>query len=104
MARNFAQQWKLCIRAQEATLKEIANSKLRRSLARNKSSSRADTTVGDSALFYKAQSRKGCPRWMGSAKILDLDDARVMVSCQSQTFKVDRYCVRKRLKETDATD
>ena len=33
---QFVQQWKLRKRAQEATRKEVANSKLRRSLARNK--------------------------------------------------------------------
>ena len=36
-AVQFVRQWKLRMRAQEATLKEITNSKLRRQLAHNKS-------------------------------------------------------------------
>ena len=36
LAGQFVQRWKLRMRAQEATLKEVANSKLRRLLARNK--------------------------------------------------------------------
>ena len=51
VAGQFAQQWKLRLRAQEATLKEIANSKLRRLLARNKSSNCADIAVRDSGLL-----------------------------------------------------
>ena len=51
---QFAQQWQLRIRAQEAALKEIANSKLRRLLAYNKTFDCADIKVGDTVLFYKA--------------------------------------------------
>ena len=36
LAGQFVQQWKLRMKAQEATLKAIANSKLRRLLAHNK--------------------------------------------------------------------
>ena len=35
LAGQFVQQWKLRMRAHEATLKQVANSKLRRLLARN---------------------------------------------------------------------
>ena len=47
---QFAQQRQLRIRAQEAALKEIANSKLRRLLAYNKTIDCIDIKVGD----YKA--------------------------------------------------
>ena len=47
LAGQFVQQWKLRTRAQEATLKEVANSKLRRLLARNKTSNCAEIDVGD---------------------------------------------------------
>ena len=47
---QFAQQWQLRIRAQEAALKEIANSKLRRLLADN-------NTFSCAVLFYKAPQR-----------------------------------------------
>ena len=104
LASQFVQQRKLRMRAQEGTLKEIADSKQRRLLARNKTINCPNVAAGDSALFYKAQSRKSSPRWRGHAKILDIFDTGVTVSLQSQTFKVARYCVRKRQKETDATD
>ena len=51
LAGQFVQQWKLQMRAQEATLKEVANSKFRRFLARNKTSNCAEIDVGDTAFF-----------------------------------------------------
>ena len=42
--------------AQEAALKEIANSRLRRLLAFTKSFTCADVKIGDAVLFHKAQS------------------------------------------------
>ena len=45
--------------AQEAALREIANSKLRRILAFNNSFDSVDVEVGDEFLFYKALSREG---------------------------------------------
>ena len=55
---QFVHQWQLRIRAQEAALKEIANSKLRRLLAYNKTFDSVDIKVGDEVLFYKAPRRK----------------------------------------------
>ena len=49
------QQWQLRIRVQEAALKEIANSKLRRLLAYNKTLESVDIKVGDVVLFYEAR-------------------------------------------------
>ena len=47
LAGQFVNQWKLRMRAQEATLKEIANNKLRRVLPRNKTFNCAEIDVGD---------------------------------------------------------
>ena len=55
---QFVQQWKLRMRPQEATLKEIANAKVRCPMAQNKSSNCADMPAGDSVLFSKAESEK----------------------------------------------
>ena len=63
VAGQFVQQWKLRMRAQGAALREVADSKLRRLLAYNKSGNCADIHVGDSALFYNAQNRKSSPPW-----------------------------------------
>ena len=101
LAGQFAQQWKLRMQAREATLGEIAKSKLRRLLAQNKSFNCTDVAVGDSVLFYKAKSRKSSPRWGGRAKILEIYETGLTVFFQSRTFKVARFCVRNRLKEKD---
>ena len=53
------------MRAQEAALKETANSKLRRLLAYNKSFSCADIAVGDTLLLYKT-SPPGKARHVGA--------------------------------------
>ena len=50
ISAQIARQWKLPTKAQEAALREIANSKLWRLLVLNQSSERADVEVGDSAL------------------------------------------------------
>ena len=98
---QFAQQWQLRIRAQEAALKEIANSKLRRLLAYNKTFDSVDVKVGDEVLFYKAPQKKSNPRWRGPATILDIDESGVVLKFQSQSFKVARYCVRRKVEEKD---
>ena len=98
---QFVQQWQLRIRAQEAALKEIANSKLRRLLAYNKTFDCADIKVGGSVLFYKAPRKKSNPRWRGPAAILDIDESGVVLKFQPQSFKVARYCVRRKLEEKD---
>ena len=48
----IVQRWKLRMRAQEATLKEIANGKLRRLLAHNETFNCAGVDLSDLALFY----------------------------------------------------
>ena len=53
LAGQFDQQRKRRMRAQEATLKEIANSELRRLLARNKSLNCADVSVGIQLRFIR---------------------------------------------------
>ena len=98
---QFAQQRQLRIRAQGAARKEIANSKLRRLLAYNKTFDCVDVKVGDSVLFYKAPQKKSNPRRRGPATILDIDESGVALKFQSQTFKVARYCVRRKLDEKD---
>ena len=57
VAGQFARQWKLRMRAQEAPLKGSANGYLRRVIAYNKSFSCTGVSVGGSVLFRKAQSR-----------------------------------------------
>ena len=104
LAGQFVQQWKLRMKAARATLKEIANSELRRLLARTKTFSCAEIDVGDMALFYKARSRKSSPRRTGPAKVLEIDATGETVSFQSQNFKVDRYGVRKRMKDSEVTE
>ena len=58
LAGQFVQPWKLRTRAQEATLKEAADGKIRRLLARNETFNCAEIDVGDIVLFYKAQNRE----------------------------------------------
>ena len=73
--------------AQEATLEEIANRKLRRLLAFNMSLTCADVELGDTALFCRAQRKKSAPRWRGPAFISDIDETGVTVKFQSQTSR-----------------
>ena len=80
VAGQFVNQWKLRMRAQEATLKEVANSKLRRILAHNQTFNSSDVKVGDMVIFYKAQNRKSSPRWRGPAKVLELDETGATVN------------------------
>ena len=86
LAGQFVQRRQLRMRAREATLKEVTNSKLRRLLARNKTSNCTEIDVGEMALFYKAQSRKNLPRRRGPARVLEIDESGVAVSFQSQNF------------------
>ena len=58
---QLAQQWKARMMAQEAALREIANSRLRRLLALNKSFSCTDVKIGGAVLFFKARSKKSAP-------------------------------------------
>ena len=90
--------------AQEAALKEIANSRLRRLSAVNKSLTCSDVKVGDTPLFHKAQRKESAPRCRGPALISDIDETGVTVKFQSQTFDVARFCVREKGEEKDADD
>ena len=95
---QFAQQWQLRMMAQEAALKKVATSKLRRLMARNKAFNCTDIKVGGSVLFYNSPRRKSQPHWRGPAWVLDIDETGAMVKFQTQSFKVARYCVRKQVK------
>ena len=93
-SEQFAQQWQLRMMPQEAALKEVANIKLRRLPAYNKTSNCTDVAIGDSVRFYKAPNRNGQTKWRGLASILDIDGTGVAVRDQGQTFQATRYCAR----------
>ena len=78
--------------SQQAAQKDVANCKLRRLLAYDKSLYRAFAEVGGAALSYKAANRKITPRRRGPAKISDIDETGVTARFQPQTFKVARFC------------
>ena len=90
--------------AQEAALREIAADRLRRSLAFNKSFTCTDVKIGDNVPLYKAQGKESAPRWMGPSLILDIDETGVTAKFQSQTQKVARFCVRKKVEAGDVED
>ena len=90
LAGQFVQQWKLRMRAREASFKENANSKLRRLLAHNETCNCAEIDVGDMAFCYKAQNWMSSLRRRGPAEVLEIDKTGVTVSRQSQNFKVAR--------------
>ena len=87
--------------ALEAAPREVAILKLRRFLVYNKSFNCADVQVGDPVLVRKSSCRRGAPRWSGTAKILDGDNAGATATFQSQTFKVGRYSVWKKVDAQD---
>ena len=62
---EFVQQWKLGMRAREAALNGVADSKLRRLLAYNKSSDCAEIAVGDSVRFLKLGIVQALPAGVG---------------------------------------
>ena len=98
---QFKQQWTFRTLAQEAALREVGNSKLRRHLSYSETPNCADVKLGDSVLFYKAPTKQGTPKRRGPACVLDIDDTGVTVRYQSQTFKVTRYCVRRQADEKE---
>ena len=55
-------------------------------------------------LFHKSTNKKSTPRWQGPAEILDNDVTGAPAKFQSQTFKVARYCARKKVAAKDAED
>ena len=87
---QFVRQWKLRKMVREAAVQEVANSSLRRLLARNKSSNRTDVKVGGSVLFCEASNSESAPCLRGPAVIPDLADAGVVAKFHSQTFMAAR--------------
>ena len=65
LSGQFVQQWRLRMMAQEAARQVIANSRLRRLLASNKSFTCTDEKIGDTTLSYKVQGKKSPQRWRG---------------------------------------
>ena len=104
LSGQFAQQWKLRMMAQEATLKEITNSRLRRLLAFNKSFTCTDVKTGDTVLFSNAKRKKSAPRRRGPVLISDIDEAGATAKFKSEFFKVARFWVRKQGEEKDVED
>ena len=92
------------MRAQQAALKKIANSKLRCLLAQKNSFNCANIAITDSVLFEEAQNRRISPRWRVLAKISGVEVAGVKVTFQGPTFKAARHCARKRLDEKDVRE
>ena len=104
LAGQLDHQWAPRFRPQEAALKEVAITKLRRHLVYDKSSNCTDIALGDLVLFFRVQNRKSLPCWRGPAGILHIDETGVAATLQSQTLKVARLCVRSQLKEKAASD
>ena len=87
--------------ARVAALRGIANIGLRWLLANNKSFSRADVRIGDTALFSKGTNKKGAPRRGGSTSISDIDETGVTTKSQTQTFDVARFRAREKVAAKD---
>ena len=51
--------------------------------------------------FIKLRNRQASFGGRGPAEVLEMDGSGVTASFRSQTFKVARYCVRRRLKKSD---
>ena len=77
--------------------------KLRRILARDRTSESTGMAVGDSAIFHKRISRQRDPRRRGAACILGIYEKRLTNKFRSQSFKVARDCVRKRMATSPDT-
>ena len=101
---QFAQKWGLRLMAQGATQREMANSKLRRLLARKKTLQITEIAMGGSAIFYEQIGRVRVPKWRSPAAILDIGEVGVTVKFQSQTFQFARFCVRRRWGPSDLVD
>ena len=80
----------------------MANSKSRRFLGYNRAFNRAVVKIGGFTLFYGAPNEESAPKWRGPACVLGPDETEVTVRYQGRTFKVARYCVRRRVGEKDA--
>ena len=98
------QQQQVRTTAREATPKETADNKLRRTVERNQSSRRTDVPARGSVAFYKLVDRRAKPEWRGPTVVLDTDETGVAAKLKGQTSKVARYCVRQRAGVKDAGD
>ena len=83
--------------AQEAALKEIANSKLRRVLAINNSFDSVDVSAGGLKFFF-------APPRSRPAKVPLLDESGVTLLFQRQSFIVARHCVRRKVRASAAPE
>ena len=90
--------------AQEAAVNGVANSKLRRLLAHNKSFNSTDIAIGCSVLFYKTANRKSAPRWRGPAKLPDNDETGATVEFPRQTFEAARFWVRRKMEKKNVSE
>ena len=93
LAGQLVEHWELRTDAQEAALKEVASSKLRRLVAYKKSLSCTGIHVGAGPSFTRTDSQKLSPL-AGTC-----GETGATATFQSQTFKVDPYCARKRMNE-----
>ena len=89
---------------QDAALKDIATSTLRRQLAHNKSFDSIYVKVGGSVIVYKPVGRKSAPKRRGLPGMLDIYGAGVTATLPRHTFQVARNCVRKRADPSDVGD
>ena len=83
----------------DAALREVADLKVRRFLAYNKTFSCTEIEIGGSARFYGTPNRGSAPKCKGPARILDIDEMGTTAKYQNQSFKVARYCVPKSVDE-----
>ena len=102
LSGQFAQQREVRMIAQKAALEEVANSELRRLLARNMSFNCTD--VPDTPTFYKTANRLSTPRWRAPATIPDIDDAETTAKFQGQSPESARYSVRKGMEGGDVSE
>ena len=91
LAGEFAQQWKLRMLAQGATLRGAADGKMRRLSAISRPPNFTDVEIGVSAFFLRRF-------------FVDIDRTGSTVKLQSATFQVARYCAQKRAEEKDVRE
>ena len=96
---QLAQQWELRMLAQEAAVREAADSQLYRLLAHNRSFNCTYVAMGDPALFHDAVNHANALGWRGPAAILDTDETGATVKFHSQKLEVAGS--RKQMGEKD---
>ena len=90
--------------AQEAALKDAAESKLRRRMASTKTLNCADVKIGDLVLFYDAPDQKSQPKWRDPECYLAIADAGATARYRRQTFEVVRCCAHTRQDREEIGD